>query len=182
MMNLIRLSGREKILAVLSVGCIGAVLIVQCLGDRMRHSLGDISRQTAALEESLRQSRVLLGRHRRLQSDYRQALLILGDSKNDQDLMAQLLSDINAVAKNRKVQLQELNSLPVETNDGVRTVKIRIVMTGSWHAMLDFFNDLQRSPHRFDVDEAVLEKAAAADGLISCQLTVSRWSMQDGPP
>ena len=180
-MNFTRLSSREKILGAVTIGCVSVVMIAQFIGSAVHTSFDKIDHEASRLEETLRQSELLLSRRNRIQEEYHQALEMFGDKSGDQDLNTQLLADINTVAKSRKIQLQELNSLPVDVEEGIRTIKIRAAFAGTWTSLLEFVNDLQKSPHRFDVEEAVLEKADTQDHMIRCQMTLTRWSLQEDP-
>jgi hypothetical protein len=174
-------SRREKILGIITGGCLLAVMAGQFGWDLVNRGFDALDRDAVSLTEKIRKSQVVLSRQERAEAEFRQALDVLGEQEDDQNLMTKMLAAINAMAQAKNVHLQELNSLPLEKEEGRRTLRIRVSLSAAWPSLLEFFNELQKSPHRFDMEDVVLETSQTADGTVRCQITLSRWSLLEDP-
>jgi hypothetical protein len=171
------LSKREKLLGIMTAACVVALSVGQWGREYMRDRFSSLDGKIATLSESISKTQLFLGRQSRMEEEFQQALKIFGDPADEQTLMTQMLSAINTAARSKDVQLQEINSLPAEHDQGKRMVRIKTSLAGSWPSMLELFNDLQKPPYRFDIESIVLEKSAAGQGQVRCQMTLARWSL-----
>jgi Tfp pilus assembly protein PilO len=179
--NLKHFSKREKILGLITTGCLLAWMAGQVCFNRLHDAFETLDQETIRLQQELHKNQVFLGRQIQVEDEFRRALDLVGDKADDQDLMTHMLANVNATAQARKIQLQELNAMPMNKAEGIRTIKIKISLAGSWTSLLEFLNELQKSPHRFDMEDIVLEKSQAGEHLVRCQMTITRWSLEEVP-
>jgi Tfp pilus assembly protein PilO len=176
-----QVSKREKILGLITGGCIAVIVAGQIGWDCVHHGFEALDHEIASLNDSVRKNQILLSRQGRVEGQFLQAARLLEEQNVKEDRMTEFLAAINATAQAKKIQLQELNSLPLEKDQDLRTFKIKVSLAGSWPDMLEFFNELQKLPHRFDIEDVVLEKSAAGEHLVRCQMTLSRWVLEEDP-
>src|ERR1041385_6805217 len=124
-MNITKFSKRERILGMITIGCLMLVGLGESGWDAIHHRLDAMDQEAAALNDHIHHSEILLSRQSRAEKKFQEALNVLGEKVDDQNLMTQILAGINTLAQSKNIQLQELNSLPLENESGSRILKIK---------------------------------------------------------
>src|SRR5690349_21809288 len=138
-MNWARLSRREKMLGVAAAGSLAAILLIHFGWGFALNRIDMLEKETIRLKKEIATSEAYLRREGGKQDEYAKLLDGFTEKSADQDLMAQLLAAIQDEAKTRKINVQELNSLPFSNEDGWRCLRIKLTAGGSWPDLLDFF-------------------------------------------
>jgi Tfp pilus assembly protein PilO len=172
------LSQREKVLAMVTAGCILMTSAGQWGWSFIAGRLNTYDQEALRLTKEIKISQDFLRRHGAVEAELKKASQDFIES-SDQDLMAQMLAALQTEAQAGNLHLQEINSLPFEQEGGIRMLKVKMAVTGSWPELIYFLNQIQKPPRRFDIEELVLKRSAETTALIHCQMTLRRWSVSD---
>ncbi len=174
-----KLSPREKVLAGIAAGCIALIAAGQWGWDFAAGRFNALDQEAVRLIKEIRISEDFLSRQAATAAEFKKVAQDFADGSADQDLMAQMLVALQAEAQASELHLQEINSLPFVQEDGMRMLRVKMSVGGSWSELTHFLNQIQKQPRRFDIEELVLDRSTETNALMRCQMTLRRWSVSE---
>jgi len=109
-----------------------------------------------------------------VEKKYKTTLSHLQQNSSDEQVMTSIFSEIEAIAKNLNLRIDDMKSNKVKKLDAYNSFSVGLTIKGTFEEMMHFIYDLQSYPHLFYVDEARLARQARIPDQIECRLQLSR--------
>jgi len=125
-------------------------------------------------EHRLRKKSKLIQKAGRYEEQYKKILSIYGQNGSDDEVMANILSEIETVANNIEIGLSDLKPNRVRKNESFNRFAVNLIVEGQVANIMLFVYTLQTEPYDFYVDEFQLRRKSARQDALRCEMTLSR--------
>ena len=131
----------------------------------------DIESQQKKLSESLRTVR----KAGRVGRDYDHYLEKFKQNKTNEQVMSSILSEIEDVAGQLKLQIADLKPMRVKSGEYYNRFSVSLTIDSEFKEIVQFLYQLQQDPHLFAVDELRFDKGAQRKtSVVKTRLTLSK--------
>jgi len=174
MLRLLNIYKRERniLIIILSVLLVFAIysLIFQPLIER----LSFLNNEIESKELKLRKNQKILNLEKSASLDYKKYEQYLKQNASEEQAMASLLSEIESVAHQVNIQVNDMKPRKVKRIDFYNNFAVEIDTEGRLSDILKFVYTLQNSPHLLKAENVRLEKQSSASSLLKGYLLVTK--------
>ena len=170
----IKLSNREKIIALICVVMIGIYVVFQ--GFIRPGNLRDqnLLKLIAKKHQTLEMDRRTLQESHLIREKYDNYLQTFAQNGSDEQEASALISDVEAVSGKYNIQITNMQPQKVLLQDQYKLMSIQIVFSSSLIKATQFIHELQDAPYFMDVSEIQLEKSLGVEGIVNGRLILTR--------
>lgn len=167
-------SKREKFIALMTAGLVLIFLIYNFLLEPMLRKVEALNTEIAAQELRWRKNLRILSQEARVSSQYQKYAELIQFKGPDEQEMANILSEIEAVAKGINIRILNMKPQKIKVMEFYRNFSVDLIIEGQLKDITRFINDLQNAPHLIKVDKLHLEKESVVQPVLKALLLVSK--------
>ena len=173
-MKLSQFSKREKIIALISAGLILILLIYFFLLEPMLGKLDAINTEIETQELRWRKNLKILSQEAEISNQYQKYADFVRPKASDEQEMANILSEIEAVAKEVNIRILDMKPQKIKTLEFYKSFGVDLIIEGQLKDITHFLYNLQNAPHLLKTDKLHLEKESVVQPVLKASLLVSK--------
>lgn len=173
-MLLSHLSKREKSIALAVLVLALIFLFYNFILDPAFRKISSLNIKITAQEAKLKKNIKVLSQETRVVEQYKQYADLLRLKTSEEQAMAKLLSEIEAVAQGINIRILDMKPQKIKTMDFYKNFSVVLIIDGQLKDVTRFLYSLQNLPQLIRVDKLQLEKESAYQPELKASLQVSK--------
>ena len=140
-----------------------------------------LKEKITALENNIRSTQKRFLKNKRIikkeeavESEYAKHALSLKQKASDEQEMASILSEVEAVANQLNMRIADMKPNKVKRVDFYNSFSVNLTIEGELATTTHFLYALQNTPHLFKVDEIYFERSSFRASELRCRLILSK--------
>jgi len=169
-----KLAKRERYIAYVTAVVVVFFFFSRVMLRPIINKLNDLNQEIAIQEKRLEKSLNILVQEDMINSSYKKYVENLKQTNSDEEEFAELLSEIEKIAKKAGVFLSDMKPLPVKKVDFYKEYVIELEAESEITFLIDFIYQLEKSPRLLKVEKFHLTpKREKEKGFLNAQMSIS---------
>lgn len=174
MLFLNRLSKREKLIALVVLVLALCFVVYNFILDPMLKKISSLNSDIEAQEIKLKKNIKIISQEAQVAGQYKQYSDLMKLKTSEEQAMAKLLSEIEAVAQGINIRILDMKPQKIKTIDFYKNFSVAFTIDGQLKDITQFLYSLQNLPHLIKVDKLQLEKESVYQPELKASLQVSK--------
>ena len=155
-----QLSKREQIIFGICLTLAGVYVLVNGVVKPFRERISGIDGMIERKEREYNKDMRLIQKAKVARKRNRSALSQFEQTKSSEQVMATILSDIEKVAQDLKLQISDLKPKRVKEGEFFNHFSVSLTLNSEFSKILHFIYKLQNQPYEFNIEEAKFDRGA----------------------
>ncbi len=174
MLRLLNLSKRERNISMVIALLLFSYAAYSFLFAPLAERLSVLNKEIAAKELKLKKNKKILGREQVVTADYQKYEKYLRQGSSDEQEMASVLSEIEAVAHSVNIRINDMKPRKVKKIDFYNSFAVEVESEGKLLEIVKFIYQLQSPPHLLKAEKVRLERQASSAASLKGYLLVTK--------
>ena len=174
MLRLLNIYKRERNILVIILGVLLVFAIYSLIFQPLMERISFLNKEIESKELKLKKNQRILNREKSATADYKKYERYLKQGISEEQEMASLLSEIEAIANQLNIQVSDMKPRKVKRIDFYNSFAVEIESEGRLQDILKFIYTLQSPPHLLRAEKVRLEKQASTSSLLKGYLLVTK--------
>ncbi len=170
MLRLLNLYKRERNIVIIIAGILFLLAVYSFVFAPLIEKLAFVNREIEGKELKLIKNKKILSREQPVADSYKKYEQYLKQNVSDEQTMASILSDIEAVAHEVNIQVNDMKPRKVKRVDFYNSFAVEIECEGKLQEIIKFLYKLQNPPHLLRAEKVRLEKQVVSGATLKCYL------------
>ena len=173
-MFLSKLSKRERYITYITTVIIVFFFFSRVMLRPIINKLNDLNQEIAIQEKRLEKSLNILVQEDAINSNYKKYVKNLKQTSSDEEEIAELLSEIEQIAKKAGIFISDIKPLPVKKIDFYKEYVVELEAESEIAFIIDFIYQLEKSPRLLKVEKFHLTpKKEKGKDFLKAQMSIS---------
>lgn len=174
MLRLLNISRRERNIAIIIAGLLFSFAVYSFIFSPLLEKLSTLNREIESKELKLVKNQKILSREKVVDGDYKKYEQYLKQKASNEQEMASVLSEIEAISHQVNIQINDLRPQRVKKKDFYNSFIIEIDSEASLKDIIKFIYTLQSPQHLLRAEKVRLEKQVMSSPTLKCYLLVNK--------
>jgi Tfp pilus assembly protein PilO len=174
MLRLLNISQREKNIAIVILVFLFLFAAYSFVFTPLLEKLSVLNREIEAKELKLIKNQKIFNREKFVANDYKKYEQYLRQKASDEQEMASVLSEIEAIAHQINIQISDIRPQRVKKEGFYNSFIIEVDAEASLKDITRFIYTLQSPPHLLRAEKLRLEKQIATSPTLKCYILVTK--------
>ena len=174
MLRLLNISRREKNIAIVITVFLVSFAVYSFIFTPLLEKLSVLNKEIESKELKLTKNQKILNREKLVANDYKKYEQYLRQKASDEQEMASVLSEIEAIAHQINIQINDMRPQRVKKEGFYNSFIIEVDAEAGLKDITRFIYILQSPPHLLRAEKLRLEKQIMASPTLKCYLLVSK--------
>ncbi len=174
MLRLLNLSKRERNILIVIAALLSSYAAYAFFFEPLTDRLSVLNKEIGAKQLKLKKNKKILSREKSVTSDYQKYEKYLKQGSSDEQEMASVLSEIEAVAHSVNIRINDMKPHKVKRIDFYNNFAVEIESEGKLLEIVKFIYQLQSPPHLLKAEKVRLERQATVNASLKGYLLVTK--------
>ncbi|MFH1201531.1 MAG: type 4a pilus biogenesis protein PilO [Candidatus Omnitrophota bacterium] len=171
------LSKRERTILYLTVGIVVCISGYNLILSPLFKMYGELNQEVLAKRIALEKATRLIGQKENIENEYKKFSSILKASGSVQEQMAELLSEIEAIARRDAIPISNMRPQPIQDKKFYKKFIIEIKCEAEMSRLLKFFYELETSKSLLKIESLKVNPRVAESPILEASLIISKISL-----